>query len=131
MANLGNVPVNVVSKPDSDEFSSSVGVENPGFVDIFNGVDPLVHAHNALSGNYGLRLDFSYGDDVHAVRETTTCGVSLAFFILIWVLFYIGRQSPILVASSDLSRKTLFVVVLGVLLLFIIDILMLTKMTFL
>lgn len=79
MANLGNVAVNVVSEPDSDKSSSSAGVENPGLVDIFNGVDPLVHAHNALTGNYGSRLDFSYGDDGHAVRETTTCGVSLAF----------------------------------------------------
>lgn len=57
IANLWNVPVNVTPEPDNYESSSSVGVENPKFMDIFYGVGHSIHAQNVPTGSFGFGLN--------------------------------------------------------------------------
>lgn len=44
-------------KSNSDESSSSIGVENPNLMDIFYGEDLSIHAQHAPNGSFRLGLD--------------------------------------------------------------------------
>lgn len=84
MTNLRNARVNVAHESNSDESSSSIGVENLDLVDIFYEVDPPIHAQNVPNSSSGSGLDFLDDNDDHVVRGTTACVVSLtcAYFNL-------------------------------------------------